>query len=78
MALSDTRQRSMPTMRDVKTGQELAYPEAVLLTKPHNPQFRGEVGCTTFFNLISYSLSCMELIFVVLRWMININTHVRT
>lgn len=54
MALSDTRQRRMPTMRDVKTGQVLAYPEAVLLTKPHNPQFTGEVGHTTLFNLIFY------------------------
>lgn len=41
-------------MRDVKTGQVLAYPEAVLLTKPHNPQFTGEVGHTTLFNLIFY------------------------
>ncbi|KAL1365474.1 hypothetical protein AAHE18_03G290900 [Arachis hypogaea] len=43
MALSSTRQRTMPTMRDRETGQILAYPEAVLLTKPSNPQFRGEV-----------------------------------
>ncbi|MED6132087.1 hypothetical protein PIB30_015874 [Stylosanthes scabra] len=43
MAVSDTRQRMMPTMRDRETGQILAYPEAVLLTKPTNPQFRGEV-----------------------------------
>ncbi|WJX93513.1 rhamnogalacturonan endolyase [Trifolium repens] len=43
MALSDTRQRSMPSMNDRITGQILAYKEAVLLTKPSNPQFRGEV-----------------------------------
>ncbi|KAI5419354.1 probable rhamnogalacturonate lyase B [Lathyrus oleraceus] len=43
MALSDTRQRSMPAMKDRLTGQNLAYPEAVLLTKPIDPQFRGEV-----------------------------------
>ena len=49
MALSDTRQRNMPTMRDRDTGQVLAYKEAVLLTKPINPQFRGEVSGTTFF-----------------------------
>lgn len=52
MAVSDSRQRSMPTMRDRETGQILAYPEAVLLTKPINPQFRGEVGrrvrCLTY------------------------------
>ncbi|CAJ2636318.1 unnamed protein product [Trifolium pratense] len=43
MALSDTRQRSMPSMKDRDTGQVLAYKEAVLLTKPSNPEFRGEV-----------------------------------
>lgn len=43
MAISDNRQRSMPTMRDRERGQILAYPEAVLLTKPTNPEFRGEV-----------------------------------
>ncbi|XP_047173846.1 rhamnogalacturonate lyase-like [Vigna umbellata] len=43
MAISDERQRNMPTKKDRETGQELAYPEAVLLTKPANPEFRGEV-----------------------------------
>ncbi|RHN41536.1 putative rhamnogalacturonan endolyase [Medicago truncatula] len=43
MAISDTRQRNMPAMKDRNTGQVLAYPEAVLLTNPINPQFRGEV-----------------------------------
>ncbi|XP_027917587.1 uncharacterized protein LOC114176676 [Vigna unguiculata] len=43
MAMSDERQRTMPTRRDRETGQVLAYPEAVLLTRPANPEFRGEV-----------------------------------
>ncbi|XP_057415378.1 uncharacterized protein LOC130710212 isoform X2 [Lotus japonicus] len=43
MAISDARQRLMPTMRDRETGQILAYPEAVLLTRPTNPEFKGEV-----------------------------------
>ena len=43
MAVTDSRQRSMPTMKDRETGQPLAYPEAVLLTDPINPAFRGEV-----------------------------------
>ena len=43
MAISDTRQRIMPTMRDREMGQPLAYPEAVLLTKASNPRFQGEV-----------------------------------
>ncbi|XP_019438831.1 PREDICTED: uncharacterized protein LOC109344523 [Lupinus angustifolius] len=43
MAIDDKKQRRMATMRDRGTGQTLAYPEAVLLTNPSNPQFRGEV-----------------------------------
>lgn len=43
MAVSDYRQRSMPTMEDRESGQILAYPEAVLLTNPANEEFRGEV-----------------------------------
>lgn len=61
MALSNTRQRSMPTMRDRDTGQVLAYKEAVLLTKPINPQFRGEVGGsgTTFFSIDFFYFFCI-------------------
>lgn len=43
MALSDTRQRYMPSYKDRETGQPLAFPEAVLLTNPMNEDFRGEV-----------------------------------
>ncbi|CAJ1931234.1 unnamed protein product [Sphenostylis stenocarpa] len=43
MAISDTRQRKMPTMEDRTTGQPLAYPEAVLLTHASDPDIRGEV-----------------------------------
>lgn len=43
MAISDTRQRRMPCFRDRESGEPLAYPEAVLLTHPSNPQFQGEV-----------------------------------
>ncbi|KAE9614477.1 hypothetical protein Lal_00012317 [Lupinus albus] len=43
MAIEDNMQRRMPTMRDRKKGQDLAYPEAILLTNPSDPQFRGEV-----------------------------------
>ncbi|KAK9904378.1 hypothetical protein M0R45_000812 [Rubus argutus] len=43
MALSDTRQTVMPKAKDRKHGQQLAYPEAVRLTKPSNPAFRGQV-----------------------------------
>ncbi|KAG1361069.1 putative rhamnogalacturonate lyase B [Cocos nucifera] len=45
MALSDKRQRIMPMPEDRKPGrsQQLAYPEAVLLTNPINPDLKGEV-----------------------------------
>ncbi|XP_065874912.1 uncharacterized protein [Euphorbia lathyris] len=43
MAVSDDRQRIMPMPEDRITGQPLAYPEAVLLTNPINPELKGEV-----------------------------------
>ncbi|WCJ32020.1 Rhamnogalacturonate lyase family protein [Euphorbia peplus] len=43
MAVSDDRQRIMPMPEDRASGQALAYPEAVLLTKPINPELKGEV-----------------------------------
>ncbi|KAK4744715.1 hypothetical protein SAY87_011027 [Trapa incisa] len=43
MAISDERQRIMPMPEDRETGLPLAYPEAVLLTNPTNPDLRGEI-----------------------------------
>ncbi|KAG6397543.1 hypothetical protein SASPL_143712 [Salvia splendens] len=43
MAISDERQRIMPTEDDRKFGKVLAYKEAVLLTNPSNPSLKGEV-----------------------------------
>lgn len=45
MALADNRQRIMPMPDDrlPPRGQPLAYPEAVLLVDPINPDLRGEV-----------------------------------
>ncbi|KAA8546657.1 hypothetical protein F0562_003112 [Nyssa sinensis] len=43
MAISDTRQRFMPTDQDRMTGQVLNYREAVLLTNPTNSDLKGEV-----------------------------------
>ncbi|KAL6518609.1 hypothetical protein OROGR_019111 [Orobanche gracilis] len=42
MAVSDDRQRIMPTTEDREKGQVLDYPEAVLLTNPSNSFLRGE------------------------------------
>lgn len=43
MVLSDDKQRIMPTQEDREKGQALAYPEAVRLTDPSNPELMGEV-----------------------------------
>ncbi|KAH6760095.1 Rhamnogalacturonate lyase family protein [Perilla frutescens var. frutescens] len=43
MAISDDRQRIMPTSEDRNKSQVLDYPEAVLLTNPSNSFLRGEV-----------------------------------
>nr|XP_018623891.1 probable rhamnogalacturonate lyase B isoform X2 [Nicotiana tomentosiformis] len=43
MAISDERQRIMPTAQDREMGQILDYPEAVLLTNPTNSFIKGEV-----------------------------------
>ncbi|KAL3838677.1 hypothetical protein ACJIZ3_023268 [Penstemon smallii] len=43
MAVSDEKQRIMPTTLDREKGQVLDYPEAVLLTDPSSSFLRGEV-----------------------------------
>jgi rhamnogalacturonan endolyase len=45
MAMADNRQRFMPLPEDrlADRGQALAYPEAVLLVNPVEPEFKGEV-----------------------------------
>uniref|UniRef100_A0A2N9FZK0 rhamnogalacturonan endolyase n=1 Tax=Fagus sylvatica TaxID=28930 RepID=A0A2N9FZK0_FAGSY len=45
MAVADNRQRYMPLPddRSAPRGQALAYPEAVLLVNPVEPEFKGEV-----------------------------------
>ncbi|CAO2834579.1 unnamed protein product [Amaranthus hypochondriacus] len=45
MAMADDRQRQLPLLddRSPERSQTLAYPEAVLLTNPIEPEFKGEV-----------------------------------
>ncbi|XP_019177210.1 PREDICTED: rhamnogalacturonate lyase B-like isoform X2 [Ipomoea nil] len=50
MAISNGRQRMMPTEEDRKTGQQLEYPEAVLLTNPIDPSIKGEVDDKYFYS----------------------------
>lgn len=51
MAISDDRQRIMPTSEDRNRSQALDYPEAVLLTNPANSLLRGEVLLHSFDKL---------------------------
>lgn len=53
MAISDHKQRVMPTPLDRARGKPLAYPEAVLLTDPSNPQLKGEVIRILEFGITS-------------------------
>ncbi|KAL5714694.1 rhamnogalacturonan endolyase [Ranunculus cassubicifolius] len=53
MAISDTRQREMPTSHDLDKGKPLDYKEAVLLTHPRRQLFKGEVDC-------KYQYSCED------------------
>lgn len=50
MAMADDRQRPMPLPEDrlPPRGKELAYPEAVLLVDPVEPEFKGEVNITLY------------------------------
>lgn len=50
MVISDDKQRVMPAVKDCRKGQRLAYPEAVLLTDPTNPNHKGEVAICKFFH----------------------------
>ncbi|CAH8388217.1 unnamed protein product, partial [Eruca vesicaria subsp. sativa] len=51
MAISDDRQRSMPSMADRNHAKPLAYKEAVLLTNPRNPMFKGEVDDKYMYSM---------------------------
>ncbi|XP_019058445.1 PREDICTED: probable rhamnogalacturonate lyase B [Tarenaya hassleriana] len=58
MAISDERQRYMPLPEDrvPPRGQALAYPEAVLLIDPREPEFKGEVD-----DKYAYSMESKDL-----------------
>ncbi|MCD7456966.1 hypothetical protein HAX54_033733 [Datura stramonium] len=49
LAVSDERQRVMPTEVDRENGKVLDYKEAVLLTDPTNPDLKGEVDDKYFY-----------------------------
>lgn len=43
MAISDDRQRIMPSEEDRASGQTLDFKEAVKITNPSNPRLKNEV-----------------------------------
>ncbi|KAF6173640.1 hypothetical protein GIB67_022999 [Kingdonia uniflora] len=70
MAISDDRQRIMPTPQDRSSGQCLNLPEAVLLTNPSNPDLKGEVDD-------KYQYSCENKDNRVNGWISNTNSVCR-
>lgn len=57
MAIADNRRRFMPLPDDrlPNRGQPLAYPEAVLLVNPVEPELKGEVSPSSLSLLGSAS-----------------------
>lgn len=55
MAISDRKQRIMPSGKDRNLGQVLAYKEAVLLTNTTDPILKGEVRKINFHLFLSFS-----------------------
>ncbi|PHT54497.1 hypothetical protein CQW23_08959 [Capsicum baccatum] len=49
MAITNERQRIMPTAQDRAMGQELDYPEVVLLTSPSSSFLKGEMFFSTHY-----------------------------
>lgn len=58
MAMSDKRQRVMPTAKDRRNAQPLDYPEAVRFSRPGNPSLKGEVGLDKLrmYDIANYTL----------------------
>lgn len=54
--MADNRQRNMPLPDDrvAPRGQPLAYPEAVLLVNPIEPELKGEVHLLLNCHIIMY------------------------
>ena len=68
MAIADNRQRFMPLPDDrlPGRGQVLAYPEAVRLVNPVEPEFKGEV-CHSIcsLNLVFFTLEFFNFIALI-------------
>jgi hypothetical protein len=61
MVIADDRQRFMPLPDDrlPGRGQVLAYPEAVRLVNPVEPEFKGEV-CHGIHIVFGLSMQCIQ------------------
>lgn len=59
MAIADDRQRLMPAPEDLNPdrSQQLAYPEAHILTNPVEPCLRGEVSTIDFHTTPAWKSS---------------------
>lgn len=56
MAVADNRQRYMPLPDDRLSGrgQPLAYPEAVLMVNPVEPELKGEVAIYYYYSFYAF------------------------
>lgn len=59
MAISDDRQRVMPSEEDRASGQVLDFKEAVKLTNPSNPKLKDEVKI--YFPIFNYDILLSNL-----------------
>lgn len=62
MAISDERQRIMPTAHDREVGQKLDYKEAVLLTNPNNSFIKGEVNFIINYEVTNIMIEIYTII----------------
>lgn len=91
MVITDGRQRFMPSAEDrlPGRGEPLAYPEAVLLVDPVEPEFKGEVLYLWELAALNKVRMYRKLEFIVhliycllgipkCRWTTNISIHLKT
>lgn len=82
MAISDNKQREMPSAADRESprAEELAFKEAVHIINPVEPEFRGEVRYANGLKIriIARIQESDHFVGIVVRWMISISIQWRT
>ncbi|KAI3435127.1 Rhamnogalacturonan endolyase [Psidium guajava] len=76
MAISDDRQRVMPTAEDRATGRVLDYKEAVLLTNPSDLELEGEVNSNYIIFVLCVDFNHRKK-FSKKKKVYNLDTHLK-